>query len=510
MAGKKRFAVNVMMNWVAVAVGMVVPFFLTPFVVRHLGTDAYGVWILAVSTVSYLGLLDLGLRSAIIRFVSKANAEGNMQQARSAINAALWFRVLIASAVGLISLGLAAVFPRLFRVPAGMERAAQITVLLCALGVAITLLSGVFGGVLSAINRFDVLSSIVVGQTLARAIGVLFILNHGGGLVQLAVWEFVVIALAGFATLGAAFYLFPAARTRLHKPQIETLKKIWSYSFITFIIVVAAQIIFYSDNMVVGAFLSVEVVAFYSIGGSLAMYSGQVSTAMGQTFIPLASGMDATGRSNDLKKLLIRGTQALLALALPINVALVLRGKTFINLWMGHQGANFGAISGTVLQILMISQFFTIANSTAAQISFGIEKHKAMAKVSVVEALLNLGLSIALVKTIGIYGVAWGTSIAMAIVHLAFWPANVHKMLGIRPLTYIWQGWIKITLAAVPFAILCAVTDKYWQPRSLIAFFGQIVAILPIYIVFVLIVFREEAMEIFHRLKMSRARAVNI
>ena len=54
MATRKRFALNIGMNWVSMAVGMVVPFFLTPFVVRHLGTDAYGVWILAVSTVSYL------------------------------------------------------------------------------------------------------------------------------------------------------------------------------------------------------------------------------------------------------------------------------------------------------------------------------------------------------------------------------------------------------------------------------------------------------------------------
>ncbi len=137
MAGKKRFALNVMMNWVAVAVGMVVPFFLAPFVVGHLGKDAYGVWILAVSTVSYLGLLDLGLRSAIIRFVSKANAEANMQDARAAINAALWFRVLIAAGVGAISLALAAVFPHMFKIPHGLEHASQVTVLFCALGVAV-------------------------------------------------------------------------------------------------------------------------------------------------------------------------------------------------------------------------------------------------------------------------------------------------------------------------------------------------------------------------------------
>ena len=84
MSGKKRFALNVGMNWASMAVNMVVPFFLMPFVVRHLGPVGYGVWILAVSTVSYLNLLDLGLRSAIIRFVSKSTTEGKIDEAQKA------------------------------------------------------------------------------------------------------------------------------------------------------------------------------------------------------------------------------------------------------------------------------------------------------------------------------------------------------------------------------------------------------------------------------------------
>ncbi|MEO6911140.1 MAG: MATE family efflux transporter, partial [Edaphobacter sp.] len=192
MASTKRFAFNVIMNWIAMAVGMVVPFFLTPFVIRHLGETAYGIWILAVSTVAYLGLLDMGLRSAIIRFVSKAQAQGKLEDATSAIGAALWVRVLISAGVAVLSVVLALVFPHLFTIPAELHRAAQITVLMCALGVAFTLVSGVFGAVLAATNRFDILSSISAVQTVARAGGVILILGSGHGLVPLAYWEMTV------------------------------------------------------------------------------------------------------------------------------------------------------------------------------------------------------------------------------------------------------------------------------------------------------------------------------
>ena len=501
MASKKRFAINVVMNWVAMATGMVVPFFLTPFVVRHLGPLAYGVWILAVSTVAYLNLLDLGLRSAIVRFVSKNTTAGKIIEAQKAIGAALWFRLGMATMVALVSIALAVLFPHLFKVPHDLQHAGQITVLLCALGVAISLVSGVFGGVLSGISRFDVLSSISVSQTLARAVGVILILRSGHGLVTLAYWELAIGSAGSLATWGAAVKIYPPCRVRIGKPDIATLRMIWSYSFKTFIIIIAMQIVFYTDNIVVGAFLSVGAVTLYSIAGSLAMYSSQVSTAMGATFIPMASGMDAAGQTKNLQRLLLRGTQAALGLMLPIGITLLLRGKTFIGLWMGPQ---YSETSGTILQILLISQFFTIANVTAGQIAYGVDKHKSVAAWAAIEATFNLSLSLVLVKTIGLYGVAWGTSISMAIIHLIFWPRFVRREIGIPVRTYLWEGWTKITLCAVPFAIASLLVDHYRHVSSLVAFFGQVLLTLLIYFLGVLAVFHKPVLGAFRKWQASR------
>jgi O-antigen/teichoic acid export membrane protein len=513
MSGKKRFALNVGMNWVSMAVNMVVPFFLMPFVVRHLGPVGYGVWILAISTVSYLNLLDLGLRSAIIRFVSKSTTEGKIEEAQKAIGAALWFRLMIAAGVACVSIGLAMLFPHLFKVPFELQRASQITVLLCALGVAVGLVSGVYGGVLSGVNRFDVTSSITVVQTFARAVGYVLILRYQGAasanrdvsdsrsLVALACWEFTIILFAGLLTWGAAMKIYPPCRIHIRRPDMGTLKMIWSYSFKTFIIIIAVQIVFYTDNIVVGAFLSVGAVTLYSIAGSLALYSGQVSTAMGSTFIPMASGMDAAGQTKNLQRLLLRGSQAALGLMLPIGITLLLRGKTFIGLWMGAQ---YSQPSGTILQILLISQFFTIANSTAGQIAYGVDKHKSVATWAAIEAVFNLTLSLILVKTIGLYGVAWGTSISMSIIHFIFWPRYVRRELGVPVRTYLWEGWIKVTLCAIPFAIISVLVDRYLHVRSLAGFFAQVLFTLPVYFIGVMTIFHKPVLNAFRRWQASR------
>jgi peptidoglycan biosynthesis protein MviN/MurJ (putative lipid II flippase) len=146
----------------------------------------------------------------------------------------------------------------------------------------------------------------------------------------------------------------------------------------------------------------------------------------------------------------------------------------------------------------MISQFFGVANTTAGQISFGIEKHKSVANWAIIEATLNLSLSILLAKTIGLYGVAWGTSIATTVIHLIFWPRFVNKQLGVPIRTYLWEGWGKITLCSLPFGLACAVTDRYLHPHSMVLFFGQVLAILPIYAICALWIFKDEVRQMWY------------
>ena len=191
----------------------------------------------------------------------------------------------------------------------------------------------------------------------------------------------------------------------------------------------------------------------------------------------------------------------MLGIGLPISLALVLRGKTFIGLWMGHE---YSQISGTVLQILIISQFFGMADATANNVMMAIDKHKPVAKWAVFEATLNLVLSVVLVKTVGIYGVAWGTAISMAFCHITFYPRYVRKVLGIPVRRFVWEAWTKMTLCSIPYAIACAIADRYWHPANLVEFFAQIAATLPIYAVCVLAVFRSEARVLFTKWQASR------
>jgi O-antigen/teichoic acid export membrane protein len=494
----RRIAGNIFSNWVALVLGMVVAFFLMPFVVHHLGNVAYGVWVLVVSLNSYMGLLDLGLRGAVTRFVSKGATQGNHDESSEAASGALWIRLWLSIAILLTSIGFASVFTRLFQVPPSLAWDARWAILATAAGLAITLCSGVFGGILAALHRFELLSTVSITQNLLRAGGIVVLLEYHHGILALALWELTTTVVASCLQIYLCFHGYSELRIHLGTPSRVILRKLWGYSFYVFVINVALQLVYYTDNLVVGAFVSAAGVTFYAIGGTLVGYARQVVGSMTTTFTPLASTFEAEGSERSLRQLLIHGTRAALIVSLPIELALFLRGETFINLWMG---AEYAHSSGTVLRVLLISLIVSTGSAAACGIVYGMEKHRRVALWGILEGAANLTLSIFLVRRIGIYGVAWGTTIPSVFVELFLWPPFVCGLVAISIRRYLWQTWGRTGLAVLPFTLACYLTERFWPVHSLPWFFTQIAAVLPLFALGLAVMYRKEIMTIW------RARA---
>jgi O-antigen/teichoic acid export membrane protein len=168
---------------------------------------------------------------------------------------------------------------------------------------------------------------------------------------------------------------------------------------------------------------------------------------------------------------------------------LFFRGETFIRLWMGPQYAHPAAV---VMKILLLSVVFSSANSTSGGVAYGMEKLKRVTLWAVVEATVNLTLSVILVRKIGIYGVAWGTAIPSAIIEVLLWPRYVCQLVAMPVRTYLWQTWFRTALAVVPFAVACAVVERLWAAHNLAIFFLQIAALLPLLPLALALIFRSE------------------
>jgi O-antigen/teichoic acid export membrane protein len=482
-----HIARSILSNWLATAATLAVGFFLAPFVVHRLGNIAYGVWVLAISAVNYLALLDLGLAGSIVRYVSKGYATNNHDEASEVFSGIAWVRFQISALVLLLSGCLSVLFPYFFRVPASLAREAQEAVLIVGLANAVYMAVGMYSSVLSALNRYDLRACITLFQLTVRVVGVVLVLRAGYGIVAVASCELLAATVGNGLLMLAARRVYPKLTLRLVKPRRETLRKVWSYSMYAFLLTIAGQFIYQTDNLVVGAFVSASAVTFYSIGNSLCRYTQQLIYSMTSTFNPAASTYESAGDTTRLQALYYNGTRGALVIALPIVITFLVRGESFIAVWMGPQ---YSQTSGTVLAILAVALLFTLSNSTAAAIAWGVEKHKTVAMWAVPEAIANFTLSIVLAHKIGIYGVAIGTLVPSLVIQLILWPRYVSRLVDVTWTQVYQKVWGPVYLAAAPFALASYATEIFFSTRTMALFVIQTLALLPIFGVALAIVFR--------------------
>jgi O-antigen/teichoic acid export membrane protein len=480
---------SVLSNWFAMAANLAVGFFLSPFIVHKLGTVGYGVWVLTVSSMNYLFLLDLGLAGSVVRFVSKAHATGNHEEASRVLAGVLWVRLQIAAAVVALSVGLAYFFPHLFHITGSLASQAQAALVILGISTGVQMCYGTFSSVATALNRYDLRSAASLVQLMVRVGCVVYVLSAGYGMTAIALSEFSAALVSGLIQIIVAHKLYPEVKVRLKKPDWVIMKEVWSYSFYGFLLTIAGQLIYQTDNMVVGAFVSAAAVTFYAIGNSLCRYAQQLVSAMTITFTPAASSLDASGNSERLKSLYFNGTRACMAIYLPVIVTYLTRGKNFIGVWMGPQ---YAEASSMVLVILSVALLLNLQNSPACSIAWGISKHKTIAKWQLPEAIANLSLSIILAHWFGIYGVAIGTLIPNVVTSQILWPRFVSRMLGISYREVVLGVWAPVYLSAIPFATASYLVGRFAPAHGLLMFMLQTLALLPVFVVSLIYVFRSK------------------
>lgn len=128
MLTSRRLFFQTAISWVFVLVEIITGFLIAPILIKSLGADRYGVWVVFNSTHALANLLDLGLRGTLNRVVSMSSGKAESHALAGSILRIL----LVGAAVSTVGhLGVGAFFPEIFPKAPPMAR----TELVGALGV---------------------------------------------------------------------------------------------------------------------------------------------------------------------------------------------------------------------------------------------------------------------------------------------------------------------------------------------------------------------------------------
>ena len=87
---------GVILSYINLAIGTIIPLVYTPVMLRVLGQAEYGLYSLSNSVIGYLSLLSFGLGSTIVRYVSKYRAENNKKMEEKTIGLFIILYVILA------------------------------------------------------------------------------------------------------------------------------------------------------------------------------------------------------------------------------------------------------------------------------------------------------------------------------------------------------------------------------------------------------------------------------
>lgn len=453
---------NVGSSWFALGVNILVGVFLSPFILHRLGDAAFGIWVLIFSLTGYYGIFDFGIRSSIIRYVSKYTATNDLDEVSGLINTALFTYTCLGAVCFVITLVGCLYVDRAFHIQPGLRSTARWLLLVVGSAVALGFPLGMFGGMLEGLQKFYILNWTNIVTSLLRVLLIVFYLHRGYGLLTVALITVGLPLLAALVRAGLALHSLPISFSWKYVDR-SAFRHMANYSGVTFMIIVAGQLRFKTDAVVIGTFLSSAAITYFYAGSRLVDYAGEVVSSLAQIFVPMSSQSDAAGNMDRLRKIFVAGNRACAFTALPITAVFIILGKSIIEVWVGK---TYVAQGYPVLLILTIPYTLMLVQSASGRILFGMGKHGKLAVVTLIEGAANLVLSILLVRPFGIIGDAIGTAIPLAGTFLLFMPFHLCSRLGIRVTTYLRQAYVLPLMLCAPMAVVLVLMQHWFVAHT--------------------------------------------
>jgi O-antigen/teichoic acid export membrane protein len=322
----------------------------TPFVIRLLGPEAYGVLALVNVTLVYMACADLGMGVASTRFAAESQARRNPEEE----NAIIWTSLGIVAMPTLVALALLMVLARplaidWLRLPAHLHSDAVTAFRLAALGFAARAFAGVVNTPQLARLQMGVFTLVNTGVNVAQVLIVPLVLLLGGGLVSAVA----VIAILGFISLGLNLLVSLRLLPQLKRPVLRAalLGPLIRFGGSMVLISLAGALLFHAEKPLLTRLGSLQEFAFYAVAFLMARIPAAVPGALHQSLLPALSRLQSRDDRTALESLYERAVRGLTIWSLPIVVLLWVYGGPLLTLAAGAEAVPGGLMP---LRILLL------------------------------------------------------------------------------------------------------------------------------------------------------------
>jgi O-antigen/teichoic acid export membrane protein len=452
-----RYISNVIWNGASAAVILAVGFVLSPFMLRHLGDSNYGEWSLVLGLVEYYWLIDLGFRSAMIKFAAEFGALQDQEQMNALLSTGLVASTVMGIVVAAIAVFAAPLVARTWNVP-GPEFPALLRIV--GVSWALGMVFNVFGGALEGLQRFDLLSRVWMMTSVTRCAAVVIALKLGYGVTALG-WALFGSQMLGYAATYVVFRrVSPEARIGWSGATRKMSRRMANYGVHTLTALVGTRLLSYSTVAIIPYFLPIRYLAYWAMPVKIMEYAFDGISRIGMITAPNAAEFAAHGRWKQLTELGVHTNRYCAALFAPISAVLLIYGKDLYTLWTRRP--EFVAQSAFLVPILIGGYTVVSGQFNSVSILYGLGRHKTYVRCLLVESILTAGGLILVVPRFGLRGAAWLIAILTTLDRGVVACVLTARELHIHPLRYALRIYTRPWLLGAGMAAALWLIRRTW------------------------------------------------
>ena len=438
----------------------------TPIVVHSLGIKQYGIYTFFNTVISMLGLLDLGISTAVNKYLAEYYAQKNSDKIKRLLGTSLTIFCGI-GAVGLVIFVVGSYLPY-WSSSFSEYSLYHWGILAAGATFAVASLTSLYTIIFFALQRFDVSSKIGITILTIQQISILVMVSLGYSINTIFTIQLIIACMSFLIQRYFAHKILPELRDSLRWDVTEAIK-CYKFGLITFINNISTSSLTYLDRLIMPFFLGPSSLTYYSLPGNVTNKIPSMSNSLSVILFPMASGLHGTGDTEKLNTLYIRSFRLITVVSAAVTVTAIAYAHQVLQYWISSDLADKGT---TVLIILAVTNFILALTGSLSNFLLGMGKLKFLTTLSIVMAATNTILLLVLLPLAGINGAAWAYLLSLFPVAYMFYFTEKHylKLLGRR------NYYVKILLKNVLVGIVVYSTSYFLIAHIISSLFTALIA----------------------------------
>jgi O-antigen/teichoic acid export membrane protein len=378
----------------------------TPLLVRRLGTADFGLWTISIAALGLMGVLELGLGTAVSKYVAEYTSRNDVEALSATATAAF---------VAYIGIGILTTIPLILGAPWLAELLAspevspsrvETVVRLVSLGLVPMLLNSGGLAVAAGLQRFEVLMLATAGQNGLTILTAMLVAYLGGSVEDVILGSVCVLWAVALTSVAIGFRFLRRLGAEIVFSRAYARQTL-SYVMFTGATSLGTLVFGTVDRITVGAVLGLQAVTYYAVSIGIAGKLLSLADVATRPLMPASSALLGQSRAGVAYDYLRRSTTAVAAASALVATLLILGSGPFMRWWMGNQFA--GHALPTFRVLIVVCALVAVA-APGYHVANGTGYPWICAATTIVGGLATIGLIVVLGRSLGLVGAAWANA----------------------------------------------------------------------------------------------------